>query len=216
MKRCPTCRRTFADDTLSFCLVDGSILSAPYDHQATAADSERRGDSAPLTEFMPPELSRGRTGGARYVIWTILALAFVVLNICLLVPIVNRGMSWEEAALGLVPGALVAFICFVLLLAGVGLKGGKRTRASRLWLAALLWSLLVGSVVTYTTTTSYAMNVRLASSESMTDYKRSYSSLYDAYARHDRIGMLYGWLTLGFAGVSLMGLIVSVALRKRA
>jgi hypothetical protein len=35
MKRCPECHRTYADDTLSFCLVDGSILSAPYENQAT-------------------------------------------------------------------------------------------------------------------------------------------------------------------------------------
>ena len=36
MKSCPTCKRTF-DDTMSFCLVDGSILSAPFDTQATEA-----------------------------------------------------------------------------------------------------------------------------------------------------------------------------------
>ena len=30
MKRCPTCRRTF-EDTLTYCLVDGTILSAPFD-----------------------------------------------------------------------------------------------------------------------------------------------------------------------------------------
>lgn len=34
MKSCPTCKRTF-DDTLTFCLVDGSILSAPFDPQVT-------------------------------------------------------------------------------------------------------------------------------------------------------------------------------------
>ena len=34
MKSCPTCKRTF-DDTMTFCLVDGSILSAPFDPQAT-------------------------------------------------------------------------------------------------------------------------------------------------------------------------------------
>jgi hypothetical protein len=34
MKSCPTCKRTF-DDTLTFCLVDGSILSAPLEPQET-------------------------------------------------------------------------------------------------------------------------------------------------------------------------------------
>ncbi|MDT5120843.1 MAG: hypothetical protein QOC96_325 [Acidobacteriota bacterium] len=34
MKSCPTCHRTF-EDTLTYCLVDGSILSAPSDPEAT-------------------------------------------------------------------------------------------------------------------------------------------------------------------------------------
>jgi hypothetical protein len=33
MKSCPACKRTF-DDTLSFCLDDGSLLSAPFDPQS--------------------------------------------------------------------------------------------------------------------------------------------------------------------------------------
>jgi cytoskeletal protein RodZ len=37
MKSCPTCNRTYSDDTITFCLVDGSILSAPYDSEATQA-----------------------------------------------------------------------------------------------------------------------------------------------------------------------------------
>jgi tetratricopeptide (TPR) repeat protein len=35
MKSCPTCKRTYADDSLRFCLEDGSVLSASYDPQAT-------------------------------------------------------------------------------------------------------------------------------------------------------------------------------------
>jgi hypothetical protein len=30
MKACPTCNRTF-EDTFTFCLIDGSVLSAPFD-----------------------------------------------------------------------------------------------------------------------------------------------------------------------------------------
>jgi TonB family protein len=30
IKRCPTCNRTYSDETISFCLADGSLLSAPY------------------------------------------------------------------------------------------------------------------------------------------------------------------------------------------
>lgn len=35
MKECPTCKRTYADETTTFCLDDGSLLSAPFDPQAT-------------------------------------------------------------------------------------------------------------------------------------------------------------------------------------
>ncbi|MGQ0761797.1 MAG: hypothetical protein ACT4OT_07255 [Acidobacteriota bacterium] len=35
MKRCPKCNRTYADDTIAFCLADGALLSAPYDPDAT-------------------------------------------------------------------------------------------------------------------------------------------------------------------------------------
>lgn len=35
MKACPTCNRTYSDETLTYCLADGSLLSAPYDPEAT-------------------------------------------------------------------------------------------------------------------------------------------------------------------------------------
>jgi hypothetical protein len=152
----------------------------------------------------------------RYIIWIVFGLSFLVLNICLLVPMVNRGMSWEEAGFGLIPSAVVAIVCFALLLAGVGVKGGARSRAGRLWMAALLWSLLIGSIVTYATTSSYEANMSRARSERESDDRRSSTSLEEAYARYDQIGMMYGWATLGFAGVSLVGLIISLTLGKKA
>ncbi|PYS51001.1 MAG: hypothetical protein DMF68_05525 [Acidobacteria bacterium] len=35
MKSCPACNRTYSDDSFTFCLDDGALLSAPYDPQAT-------------------------------------------------------------------------------------------------------------------------------------------------------------------------------------
>jgi hypothetical protein len=32
MKQCPACNRTYGDDSITFCLADGALLSAPYDH----------------------------------------------------------------------------------------------------------------------------------------------------------------------------------------
>ncbi len=57
MKRCPTCDRTYADDTTTFCLADGSLLSAPYDPEATQRIPARLTNPAPtelLTDSTPP------------------------------------------------------------------------------------------------------------------------------------------------------------------
>lgn len=152
----------------------------------------------------------------RLVIKIVFALAFLVLNVCLINPMVNRGMSWEEAGFGIIPGAFVSLICFLLLVAGVGVKDKSGSGAVRWWAAALLWSLIVGGVVTFVTTSSYANNRRSVYDEPTSiSSRRSSSSLDEAYARYDQIGMMYGWTTLGFAGISLVGLIVSLALRKK-
>ena len=54
MKSCPTCNRTF-EDTFTFCLVDGSILSAPFDPLATRQNPEARNTYPPPTEVLPPQ-----------------------------------------------------------------------------------------------------------------------------------------------------------------
>jgi hypothetical protein len=35
IKECPICKRTYADTSITFCLADGSLLSAPFDPEAT-------------------------------------------------------------------------------------------------------------------------------------------------------------------------------------
>ncbi len=35
MKKCPTCNRNYADETLSFCMEDGALLSPAYDPYET-------------------------------------------------------------------------------------------------------------------------------------------------------------------------------------
>jgi hypothetical protein len=55
MKRCPTCNRSFTDDTLSFCIDDGAVLvrndvSSSFEAQPTAILGE-----PPPTVRMPPQ-----------------------------------------------------------------------------------------------------------------------------------------------------------------
>ncbi len=56
MKSCPTCKRTF-DDTTVFCLVDGAILSAPFDPGATL-HLPNTNNEPPPTEVMNPAPNR--------------------------------------------------------------------------------------------------------------------------------------------------------------
>src|SRR5687768_3272037 len=51
MKSCPTCNRTYPDDAQVFCLMDGAVLSAPYDPADTPA-AVRRSSEPPPTEVI--------------------------------------------------------------------------------------------------------------------------------------------------------------------
>jgi hypothetical protein len=53
MKACPTCNRTYADDTFTFCLNDGALLSAPYDPQATLILPSSRTHQPPVENIAP-------------------------------------------------------------------------------------------------------------------------------------------------------------------
>lgn len=60
MKSCPTCNRTF-EDTLTYCLIDGSILSAPFDPHATVIIPESRQTEPPPTEVLKLEETKQET-----------------------------------------------------------------------------------------------------------------------------------------------------------
>lgn len=53
MKRCPACGRTYADETFSFCLADGELLSAPYDPERTLIIPEAPPSNLTPTEVIP-------------------------------------------------------------------------------------------------------------------------------------------------------------------
>jgi len=48
MKICPTCKRTYNDETYTFCLEDGSLLSTSYDPEATLVRGE------PVNDLLNP------------------------------------------------------------------------------------------------------------------------------------------------------------------
>ena len=61
MKECPECHRTYADETTTFCLADGALLSAPYDPQEAKPSSNRNAEPPP-TEVMYPSGGRSNPG----------------------------------------------------------------------------------------------------------------------------------------------------------
>lgn len=93
MKACPLCKRTYTDETLNFCLADGSVLSASYDADETvtlvAARSTDPGLIPPLsTKQLPPASplyqdkwqpeGNGRTRGNHWMVFS-LAISFISL-----------------------------------------------------------------------------------------------------------------------------------------
>ena len=58
MKTCPSCNRTF-DDTMTFCLVDGSVLSAPNDPNETLRPTNPHVSNAPPTAILDPTTNPG-------------------------------------------------------------------------------------------------------------------------------------------------------------
>ena len=51
MKSCPACKRTF-EDTFTFCLIDGSVLSAPFDPEKAGSLNVPGKQSPPRTEVI--------------------------------------------------------------------------------------------------------------------------------------------------------------------
>ncbi len=62
MKSCPTCNRTYPDDSLAFCLMDGAVLSAPYDLAESQPPPATRGSNAPPTEVLNAPRVTAETG----------------------------------------------------------------------------------------------------------------------------------------------------------
>jgi hypothetical protein len=75
MKQCPSCSRTFSDDTLVYCLEDGSALDNASDPGATQIMPPPRVTSPPPTEFAPNNLPPPRPPQQRSYIWLIVLLA---------------------------------------------------------------------------------------------------------------------------------------------
>ncbi|HSP62114.1 MAG TPA: lipocalin family protein [Pyrinomonadaceae bacterium] len=75
MKQCPACRRTFADDTLVYCLEDGTALGNACDPGATQIMPPPRVTNPPPTEFAPSNFPPPQAPPRRSYLWLIVILA---------------------------------------------------------------------------------------------------------------------------------------------
>jgi len=81
MKSCPTCRRIYTDETLIYCLNDGSTLSTRYTPTATQPSSPLRTTSPPPTEFLPPYQSQlPLKANNRWLLYAAITLLCVVIG----------------------------------------------------------------------------------------------------------------------------------------
>jgi cell division septation protein DedD len=79
MKSCPTCNRTYADETMTYCVADGSLLSAPYNPEMTRRIPSPRITNAqtevfPTNATRPEAVSPNRISLSTYIIIALLAL----------------------------------------------------------------------------------------------------------------------------------------------
>jgi F5/8 type C domain len=80
MKACPTCHRTYSDESLTFCLADGSLLSAPYDPEATQRLHIPQTDNSAQTEVLlsdlrtPQPIKQTKSSALKYIISALLVL----------------------------------------------------------------------------------------------------------------------------------------------
>jgi hypothetical protein len=80
MKSCPTCNRTYADESLTYCLADGSLLSAPYDPEATQRINLLDIKNPAKTDVLPPnppQPIKPNHGSLKYIFIGLLVLIVV-------------------------------------------------------------------------------------------------------------------------------------------
>lgn len=96
MKSCPTCRRTYADATLIYCLYDGSALALPYDPEATQRIHSPRVTNQQPTQVLPFDRfysQPSKSTGHRWPVYAAIALLFIVIGSAVVVLLMSKEKS---------------------------------------------------------------------------------------------------------------------------
>ena len=88
MKRCPTCKTTYTDDGLRFCLADGATLTPVPDEEPTVFSGRRDNirvdiprDDSPRYQTPPPATEKGSSGRWIKILFGLLVLGFLGLAV---------------------------------------------------------------------------------------------------------------------------------------
>lgn len=103
MKSCPTCKRTYADDTLTFCLADGALLSPPYDPHATQIlptppPTTIAFSSAPARRQGYSTAQDSRPKDLRWLYVAAAAFLFLILGVGVTILLVQRANTGQRSA----------------------------------------------------------------------------------------------------------------------
>ena len=88
MKRCPTCGHNYSDETLNYCLADGSLLTVPHDPRATLRMPSPQPTMAAPTDMLhplPPRSEEARQISNRWPVIVLIVLLAVILGVGIIV-----------------------------------------------------------------------------------------------------------------------------------
>jgi hypothetical protein len=101
MKRCPTCQRTFSDESLSFCTEDGTPLAPVQDDEITRVAPNARDQNWSTPAYQPPRIQPPpkQSKNAPWILVIIVAVVLgIVVGVIALFLLVPRLSSRRQAA----------------------------------------------------------------------------------------------------------------------
>src|SRR6185369_6608788 len=81
MKRCPTCQRTFTDESLSFCTEDGTPLTPVEDDETTRVTLNTGDQNWNAPAYQPPRGAQTPAKQSKNAPWIVVLVVAVVLGI---------------------------------------------------------------------------------------------------------------------------------------
>ena len=112
MKRCPQCDRTYTDESISFCLADGQLLSPSYQDPAATLPLTPRVTDGPQTLVLPSVLSPEKAKAIVRRNWIIGAVSLPIGAIVSLIQFSTMPSSENQPAAALAVGAAIGALVY--------------------------------------------------------------------------------------------------------